>query len=139
MTAKDIKDQLENIASAKDFQSSSVELTEAWSAEGVGVESVEPILRFIEEHPALDYGAPGALVHFLEEFYQKGYEQRLIESLGRKPTTVTVWMLNRVINGTKLPEQKRNLIEVMVRAAKNTNADAGVRSRINHFLAQLKM
>jgi hypothetical protein len=66
MTSESISEQLEGIASAEDFPSSSAELTEAWSYADVGIESVEPILRFMEEHPGLDYGMPGALVHFIE-------------------------------------------------------------------------
>jgi hypothetical protein len=135
MTAKDIKDRLESIAAAEDFQGASAELTEAWSVKGVGAESVEPILRFMEEHPSLDFGVPGALVHFLEDQEdQEGYEEKLIKSVSRKPTIMTAWMLNRVINGTESPEKKQNLLTVMIRAARNPNADAGTRSRINHFL-----
>src|SRR5258706_1872315 len=99
MASKEISDQLEAIASAEDFATSSAELTEAWSSTQVGIECVGPILRFMEEHPGLDYGMPGPLVHFIEEFYLKGYEERLIESVARKPTMLTVWMLNRVLNG----------------------------------------
>ena len=53
MTSKEISEQLEAIASRDDVVSSTAELTEAWSAANVGVESVEPILRFMEEHPKL--------------------------------------------------------------------------------------
>ena len=96
MTSKEISEQLEAIASADDVVSSTAKLTDAWSAANVGFESVEPILHFMEEHPELEYGMPGPLVHFIEEFYLNGYEERLIESVGRRPTMLTVWMLNRV-------------------------------------------
>ena len=86
MTSKKIFEQLEAIASADDFAPSAAELTEAWSNADMGFESVEPILLFMEKHPTLDYGMPGPLVHFLEEFYRKGYEEKLIESVSRKPT-----------------------------------------------------
>ena len=29
----------------------------------------EAILRFMEKHPSVDYGAIGALVHFVERYY----------------------------------------------------------------------
>src|SRR5262245_37116403 len=100
MTSKTITEQLESIASATNFASSAAELTEAWSTADAGFESVEPILQFMEVHPTQDYGMPGPLVHFVEEFYTKGYEDKLIESVSRNPTMMTVWMLNRVLNGT---------------------------------------
>src|SRR5574338_93795 len=100
MTAKDIRDQLLRISTADDFAARSAELTDVWSSAGAGLETVEPVLQFMEEYPAIDFGMPGALVHFVERFYRKGYEEKLVESVQRKPTSVTVWMLNRVINGT---------------------------------------
>jgi len=56
---------------------------------------------FMEEHPEIDYGTPGPLVHFLERFYKKGYEEQLVLSIRRKPTCHTIWMLNRLINGAR--------------------------------------
>jgi hypothetical protein len=137
MTSKEISEQLEGIASAKDFESSSAELTEAWSAAGVGIESVQPILRFMEEHPELDYGSPGPLVHFVEEVYLKGYkwyEEELIQSMNRRPTIMSVWMLNRVLNGTEEPTRRRVLIETMTQAAKNPKANQATVELIRDFL-----
>jgi hypothetical protein len=113
MASQDITDQLERIALAEDFAIRSADVIEAWCDAGIGVEGVDPILQFMEAHPALDYGMPGPLVHFLEELYLKGYEERLIESVSRKPTGLTVWMLNRVINGTKEPGKKQSLVATM--------------------------
>jgi hypothetical protein len=136
MTSKAISEQLEAIASADDVVSSTAELTEAWSAANVGVESVEPILRFMEEHPTLDYGMPGPLVHFIEEFYLKGYEEKLIESVGRKPTMMTVWMLNRVLNGTE-PAKRLPLVQAMKQAATNPKTDKATLERVQGFLERL--
>jgi hypothetical protein len=97
MTPQEITDQLRRIASSEDFASRSEELTQDWVSSGVGLEAVEPILLFMEENPGLDYGMPGALVHFVEGFYGKGYENRLIESVERRPIWHTIWMLNRVL------------------------------------------
>src|SRR5579872_2035699 len=128
---KKISEQLLKIVSSDDFPSSSAELAEAWSTAAVGVETVDPILEFMEAHPNLDYGMPGALVHFVEEFYQKGYEERLVKSINRKPTMLTVWMLNRVINGTHEPTTKKHLISTMRQAVSNPNADRQTLERIN--------
>src|SRR5262245_50050012 len=137
MTIKDITGELEGIASTDDFPTSSGELTDAWSASDVGIESVEPILRFMEEHPALDYGMPGPLAHFVEEFYLRGYEERLIESVSRKPTPLTVWMLNRVINGTQESATKAALVATMRQAANHPNADQQTLERVKGFLERL--
>jgi hypothetical protein len=138
MTCKEITEQLEGIAPAEDFANSSGELTEAWSAAGVGVESVEPILHFMEEHPDLDYGMPGPLVHFTENFYLKGYEEKLVESVARKPTMMTVWMLNRILNGAKEPSRRQALVRAMRQAADNRSADRDTLERIQGFLERLE-
>jgi hypothetical protein len=62
---------------------------------------VERLLRFIENHPDDDLGAPGPLVHYLERFYRRGYEGQLLVSARRTPTLHNVWMLNRLINGSQ--------------------------------------
>jgi hypothetical protein len=43
-----------------------------------------------------DLGSPGPIVHTLEAW--DGYRMPLTESLRRKPTPLTVWMANRVLN-----------------------------------------
>src|SRR5271157_2404854 len=113
MTAEEIASQLQRIAATDDFAASSAKLAESWSSAGAGIEVVEPILRFMEEHQAIEFGMPGALVHFIEHFYGKGYEEKLVESVERKPTAHKVWMLNRVINGARKPETKRPFVTAM--------------------------
>lgn len=67
-------------------------------------EAVEPILRFMEGHPDIEYGTPGYLVHFVEHF--PAYEEKLMASIERQPTPHTEWMLNRVINGERDAQKK---------------------------------
>lgn len=116
MQPGDVRDQLSRIASSDDMLSEQYGLTDEWNAAGVGVESVEPILRFMEDHPDLDYGMPGPLVHFVERFHRKGYESKLVDSVERKPTSHTLWMLNRLINGTDEGEERRRFVDLMERA-----------------------
>jgi hypothetical protein len=137
VTPQDITDQLEHIASDQDFLAESAELTDAWSSAGAGVETVEPTLRFMEDHPNIEYGTPGPLVHFVERFYQHGYEERLLESVQRKPTAPTIWMLNRVINGTKEPEVRRRLVAAMEAARVNPLADQNARQMADRFVERL--
>lgn len=63
-------------------------------------ESLEALLRLFEDHPEADFGMPGPIVHFLERFYKRGYEPELLKSIERTPVPHTLWMLNRIINGS---------------------------------------
>lgn len=134
MTTKQIARQLQRIASDDDFVASSAELVDAWRDASLGIESVEPILRFMEGHPEVDYGIPGPLVHFVEEFFERGYEEKLIESIQRKPTAATVWMLNRVINGTQDETAREQLYATMKEAAAHPEADNDTVELIGTFL-----
>ena len=133
-----ISGQLEAIASSDDFAGSTAELAQAWSVANVGAEAIEPILRFIEMHPELDYGMPGPLVHFLENFYLSGYEDALIESVSRRPTALTVWMLNRVLNGIREPAKRRVLLQAMRETPSHPKADNATIERTQGFLNRLE-
>jgi hypothetical protein len=133
-----VSDQLEQIVSADDFQVRSSDLTSAWAADGAGTETIEPILRFIEDHPGLDFGTPGSLVHFVERFHGMGYERKLLESIARKPTSHSVWMLNRLINGTQDPGLRRGHISAMEKAKQHLLADANVVRDAESFLRRLR-
>ena len=74
-------------------------------------EAVELILRLIERSPKIDYGGPGPFGTFLEKFCQKGlnmgYEELLVESLQRKPTQYTIFLLMRICNDKNDPSRSR--------------------------------
>lgn len=59
-------------------------------------DAVSAIFRFVEKNFDKVLGSPGPLVHFLEE--ENDYINELKESIARKPTDHTVWMVNRIIN-----------------------------------------
>lgn len=75
------------------------------------LDSVQPLLQLMERHPLTYFGSPGEIVHFVETFYKKGYEEKLIASLKRTPTVHTIWMLNRIINGADNPEYYLDLLK----------------------------
>ena len=81
---------------------------------------LEKQYKLLENNPDIDFGNPGPLVHFLEIFYKKGYEKKLVESLKRQPTKHTVWMLNRIINGSE-KEIKNYFINVLLDVLKFPN------------------
>lgn len=78
--------------------------------ENLGISAVEPLLLFMERHPLSDFGMPGAIVHSVEKFYKKGYEDLLIASVIRRPTVHTVWMLNRIKNAGENSDQYEKIL-----------------------------
>ena len=94
---------------------------------------IEWILHFMEENPKIDYGMPGPLVHFMEKKYKKGYEILLLESIKRKPTEHTVWMLNRILNDVNL-EDRNVYMDVLKAIVKDSKYDEELRSLAKEFL-----
>jgi len=139
MTAREITEQLERIGSVDidNFSWHSSELVNRWISDGVGFEAVEPILQFMENHPEVDLGTPGALVHFSEKFSGHGYEEKLLESISRRPVSHTIWMLNRLINGTKVPATRQRYVDAMIRAKSHPLVDPDDLDEIKHLLNRL--
>lgn len=129
--------QLENIRDSDDFVGHVYELIEEWSRDPDGFVAVESVLRFMERHPDVDYGAPGPLVHFVESFYRRGYESELLSSVERRPTTHTVSMLNALINATKEPEEKKRYISALVEAGRSPLANKAVRDGVARYLVRI--
>ena len=75
-----------------------------------GIDVVESLLLFMESHPLSDFGIPGAIVHYVEQFYKNGYEDLLIASVVRRPTLHTVWMMNRIKNASENSEKYEKLL-----------------------------
>jgi hypothetical protein len=133
--ARQFSVDLEAIKSDDDFAWQSQEVVDRWQAAAAGIAAVEPILRFMEANPDIEYGVPGPLVHFVERFYRQGYEQLLADSLARRPTSHTVWMLNRLINGAQDEATRRQYVQLMKRAAVHPQADASAVEQARDFLA----
>ena len=96
------------------------------------LDSVQPLLRLMERHPLTDFGSPGPIVHFVERFYKKGYEEELLLSLKRMPTLHTVWMLNRLINGT---DQAEVYLDLLKEISENASYNKEIREEALHFLS----
>jgi hypothetical protein len=137
MNAQEITDKLRAIASAEDFPSRSEELADSWTAAGYGAETIEPIVNFIEQNPDIDFGMPGALVHFVERFDAKDYENVLSASIRRKPTILTIWMLNRIINAVADLREKRRLASPLEDARRNPLISADLLNTINRLLSRI--
>jgi hypothetical protein len=139
MSGDEIKSQLEELAAtdANDFALRTDDLADSWAAAGAGLEVVEPVLRFIESGPQVDFGTPGPLVHFIERFHKRGYEEKLLESLARKPTGLTTWLLHRLLNGTKEPAARQQLIAVFKAVQTHPLAEPEAVERANRYLERL--
>jgi hypothetical protein len=96
------------------------------------LEIVEAILQFMESHPESEYGTPGSLVHFVEAF--PNYKEKIIESVERKPTPHTVWMLDRVLTAEQDQRRRDALIALLRRVLENPAADLGARNRASESL-----
>lgn len=90
---------------------------------------------FFERNSDADLGMPGPLVHFLEQFYP-AYIDQLCTSVARKPTTYTVWMINRILNSSLEATQRERLIAVLEAASKNSFADSTTTELASEFLRQ---
>src|SRR5689334_9615314 len=131
MSTTEILDKLLSIPLEGSYLEELYELAERLEKEDHEGEGVEPVLRFLEEHRDIDLGMPGPLVHYLERYFRRGYEEKLLISLERAPTPRTVWMLNRLLNGLKEVEREPYLRE-MTRLA--GIADAEVSTMAQRFL-----
>lgn len=99
--------------------------------EGAGFELVKPFLEMMERHPLAEFGMPGAMVHFIEQFDPE-YEDLLVESLKRRPALHTVWMLNRCMNGNSRRETYRSLLKEI---ADRSDLEQEIRDSAQAFLA----
>ena len=94
--------------------------------------SVKPLLQLMERNPLIHFGDPGAIVHFVETFYKKGYEEELVNSIKRKPTLHTIWMLNRIINGA---DNKEYYLSLLKKIYENKSYDKEKREEALYFLS----
>lgn len=137
MTVTTLQDRLRQSIGSSDFIGELASITKDLRESQADLGSVEPILRFMEENPGLDFGSPGPLVHFVEKFYGAGYEAELLASLKRHPTPHTVWMLNRIINGTKSAVIRRALAQALKAAGEHPQADDETKAQVSSFMSRL--
>lgn len=95
-------------------------------------ELVEPILDIIGTNPEVDFGMPGDLVHFVECFYKKGYEELLIASVRKNPTAHNVWMVHRCYNDIKNPMHKK-FKELIIELRNNQSISNDLKAVIDEF------
>ena len=105
------------------------EIVDAMEASPQPFDLVAPILELIANHPEVDFGSPGELVHFVEKFYHQGYEDLLLESVLKSPTVHNIWMLHRCYNDND-PNLVRQIQTLVRELKKDKTLDSQVRSMI---------
>ena len=85
----------------------------------------------IERLSDSELGTPGPLVHTMEK-HSGHYEQLLADSLKRKPTDLTVWMVNRILNGE--PADSVFWMDQLSTAAEHPSATPLVKEQALHFI-----
>jgi|SRR5690554_286950 len=112
------------------------EIVDRMKADNVGIESIQPILELMEKYPLVEFGTPGSLTHFIEDFHTKDaqfYDNCVVQSVTRNPTVHTVWLLNRITNGTK-PENREQYIQIMRSIYNNQSIHNEIRTATKNFL-----
>lgn len=95
-------------------------------------QSIRTILAFMEENPETDFGSPGNLVHYMEGLLGHGYEEALLTSVKKQPTTHTVWMLNRLANGKDV-HWREQALETLASMAANDSAPSEIHDLAKEF------
>ena len=95
----------------------------------LGLSAVEPLLQFIERHPVSDFGMPGEIVHYLESL--EGYEDKLVDSINRRPTLHTVWMINRIKN---TGENYEKYTKILNRVLECKDIEDEIKESVKQFL-----
>ena len=101
--------------------------------ENLGVSAVEPLLLFMERHPLSDFGMPGAIVHYVEQFYKNGYEDLLITSVTRRPTLHTVWMINRIKNAGENSNKYEKILNDIL---EKQDTEEEIKNSVKEFLSK---
>jgi len=68
------------------------------------------------------------------ESFEGRYEEQLFVSLARKPTSLTVWMLNRIINGESSSVKRTEYIAAMKDLLHHPQINCSTREETIEFL-----
>lgn len=128
---EEIIGRMEKYIDTDDFEYEADICIEQLENMNTGIESVKELFGLIERHPLSDFGGPGSIVYYLEQFSGKGYEDLLEGSIKRKPTVVTILMLNRLINGS---DDADKYLSIMKTVLERTDTENEIKELANEFL-----
>lgn len=109
------------------------ELTDALKGVPDAEKAIPEMFSLIERLPDAELGSPGPLVHTMER-WRGGHEHELVNSVRRRPLTLSVWMVNRILN-TDLPDEtRRSYMSLLNEAATHPAASETVREDARRFI-----
>jgi hypothetical protein len=109
------------------------ELTDELMAQPQPERAVPALFAVMERMPDTEMGTPGPLVHTLERLRGQ-YEHELVESIKRQPANLSVWMVNRILNGTRDSGQRQIYLDLLRVAAEHPTAPEPVRHEAKDFI-----
>jgi hypothetical protein len=89
------------------------------------------MFRTMERLDGIDLGTPGSLVHTLER-WRGDYEEFLTQSVRRKPTPLSVWMVNRILNSK--PPNAASWMALLRNVASNPAASDETKAEAKRFI-----
>ena len=95
---------------------------------------VPSMFSVIERCGKADLGSPGPLVHCIESLGYERYLAQLVDSVGRKPTYLNIWMVNRILNADIPDRQRQQLLGLLHSVCTNPAASHAVIEEANGFL-----
>ena len=131
-TKEEIISRLQNAAKEDEEYYMDDDLIDAINEYPEPFELVEPILEIIGTHPRVDFGMPGDLVHFLEQFYKHGYEELLVSSVRKNPTAHNIWMVHRCFNDVNNPKREM-IVELMKKLKDDSSVSMDIKKEIDEF------
>lgn len=132
VTKEEIITRLQNAAKEDEEYYMDDDLIDAINEYPEPFELVEPILEIIGTHPRVDFGMPGDLVHFLEQFYKHGYEELLVSSARKNPTAHNMWMVHRCFNDVNNPKREM-FVELMKELKDDSSVSMDIKKEIDEF------
>ena len=115
-----------------DFVLRADELIAALSPE-IAPQVYAAILRFFEAHPEARCGAPGTLVHHIENYYPN-YVATLRESVTRAPSYNGVLMINRILNSSISEADRHEYVSILRSVALGDSAPETIQNLAIGFL-----
>jgi len=94
---------------------------------------IRSLFDVMERMPNADLGSPGPIVHTLERMPGR-YENELVESIKRLPTPTAIWMVNRILNGTRKPGQRQFYMDLLRFAVEHPAAPECAKHEAQHFI-----
>jgi hypothetical protein len=131
------KEEVQQLLTGIEFHDGEADLQGMYAVRESLAESDRPrdavplLFEWFEQHPEEELGSPGPFVHFIEEV--QDYHDLLVSSVERCPTCITVWMVNRLANGTEGQERER-WVRLLKNVAADPSAEEGARESARRFV-----